>query len=100
MPKTMSLLLDRLQVASLVDALRHHLALAGRSRGTLGEVFREGDVLVLGDELRGGLDVPFGQLVALVHHRGELAEHALGPDDVAGFALDDHLVADSYGSGH
>ena len=46
-----------------------------------------------GDELRRGLHVTLGELVAAAHQRGELVEHALGAGDVAGVPLDDQLVA-------
>ena len=50
-------------------------------------------MLVLGDELRRGLDVPFGEAVAAAHQGGQLLDHALGARDIARLPLHDQLLA-------
>ena len=57
------------------------------------EVVGQLDVLVLGDELGGGLHVPFAEPVAAAHQPGELVEDLLGAADVGRLALDDQLLA-------
>jgi len=42
--------------------------------------------------LRRGLHVSFAELVPLIHHAGQLPEHALGATDICGVPFDDDFL--------
>ena len=88
-------LLDRLEVAPLVGALR--VDATARAFGlllpVLQEVVAEVDAAVVGHELGRGLHVAVAQLVALGHQARQLLEDALDALLRLLVALDDELVA-------
>ena len=87
------MLLDRVEIALLGDALRHDLALAGGLASRPQEVVGQLDGVVLGDELRRGLHVALREAIAAAHQAGQLVEHLLGARDVRGLPLHDQLLA-------
>jgi hypothetical protein len=77
----------------MASRYRHHLLLAGGTRGAAEEVVRQLDVLVLRDKLGGGLHVAFSELVTAANQPGQLIEHLFGAADVGRLPFENELVA-------
>jgi hypothetical protein len=86
-------LFDGVEVAPLIDRFGRNTFAPGLRLRALEEVLAKIDVRLVGHELCGGLHVPIGDAIPLLHQRAELSEERFHLGDLGRRAVHDHIVA-------
>ena len=87
------MLIDGVEIPPLVERLRRHAPFAGRRETALEEVITQIHRVVLRHQVRRGLHVGIGQLVAVAHQRRQLTDDAVDLFQTGRFAVHEELMA-------